>query len=503
MEKLLRKFKNMISASISEVQADKVSLDSNSMVPIGLLDIPSDWLSHAFYRNLSAGNPNYILIDIAQLLHNTGQHELAQKYYESYLKIHPNKAIHGLYLQCLLHSDNATNEFLLKKHQEWVALYEKHEPSVKLQNSLDSNKRIRVGYLCHFFGNSISKHCLLPVLEAHNMNEFEIFCYDDGETAEVDKNPKFIWRDIRDKTDAEVTELIRNDQIDVLQEANGFCLINRFGVVANRAAPVQINWYNHNSTTSIKGMDYVMADEISIPLEDDIYFTEKVYRNNGFIGALNLSHNNLPLERICPVQKNKYITFSYFGGGHKITESAIALWAKVLNSIPNSKMIIKGGAMDQDISRNVFLKLFKQHGILKNRLILLGFSSQLDTLERYNSVDIMLDVTTHTGGTTMFEALWQGVPVISLRGKRWASRSGASVLDRLNCPELIAENNDDFVEKAIRLANDLPLLQSYRHSLREKMEKSSLVDIPLFSRNLEKGYRYMWQQWCRENLHHQ
>lgn len=441
-------------------------------------------------------------IEIAQFFMNAGLHDNASKFYLQMLRVKKDKKIHSLYLQNLLLSASATNQTLSDAHQEWAKEYGQPK-SIKWDKHVrEPNKKLKIGYLCHFFGNSVSQNLLLPFLKLHDRNKFEVYCYDDGETPLEYQNCADHWIDIRGKTDEEVAKLVHHDAIDILQEVNGFCIINRFGALAYRPAPIQINWYNHTGTTGLSFVDYVVSDKISIQNSDLTYFTENAYRSDEFIAAVNFDHTKFsepPLDPPC-IQKG-FITFGYFGGSHKITLKAIQIWSEILKQVPGSRFILKSGSFTHQIYRDIFKKHFANEGIDSDRVIFEGWSDQASTLKKYHEIDIMLDNVPVSGGSTMFEALLQSVPVISLMGERWAARSGASVLKTLKQTELIAESPESYIQKAVALAKDSTKIAQYKKILRHKMLASSLTDVEKCYQNFENAYQEMWQKWCHQNPH--
>ncbi len=451
-------------------------------------------------------NPEYHpLVQIANMLTNAGLHERSNEFYRRYLKKNKNKFAHSLYLQNLLLSSSATNQILHEAHRYWAERYEKKslKPLWGAQKNRAVNKKIKIGYVCHFFSNSISQNVFLPFLKKHDRTKFEIYCYDDGETEDKYKVYADHWCDIRKLSDKKVAKLIADDGIDILQELNGICLINRFGALAYRPAPIQINWYNHTSTTGLSCVDYVMSDKVSILDSDLPYFVEDAYRHKDFIAAVHFDAEKFgPLVQMTPAAGNKFVTFGYFGASHKITQETIELWSQVLNLVPHSKLVLKCATLTHEKYRKIFLGHFLKHGITEAQIIFDDWSDQATTLQKYNNMDIMLDSSPVNGGSTMFEALLQGVPVVTLMGKRWAARSGPSVLTTLKRPELIAHSPNEYVDIAVRLANDIPRLNDYRKKLREEMLSSPLTNFDQFYQNFEEAYLYMWNRWCQDRVSH-
>lgn len=461
------------------------------------IDISKDTLrlwqrTHLFQRD----HLFHPYVKVAQLMTNAALHEEATKYYLKFLKIKKDKLVHSLYLQNLLLSQTATNASLKEAHLEWASLYGNLNATKIVRDSVRhrDRKKIKIGYICHFFDNSISENVFLPFLKLHDQDKFEVYCYDDGSPPSGYDHYVKKWYDIKEMNDSTLAKLIASDGIDILQEMNGFCFINRFGALAHRPAPVQINWYNHTSTTGLPYIDYVMSDIISIPDSDLEFYTEKAYRSQQFNAAVKFDSTRFgEVNEEPPVIKNGYITFCYFGSSHKLTLQGIAAWSEILKQVNNSKLKLKSGTFSHSFYVDTFSKHFEKFGIPKERLEFEGWTDQLTTLKKYNEVDIMLDNMVVTGGSTFFESLIQGVPTITLSGHRWAARSGASVLTTLGRKELIAYTIDEYINKAVDLANDIQKIREYRSSLRKEMRASSLTDISQFYKNFENAYLKMYE----------
>lgn len=438
-----------------------------------------------------------LLVQMATYFTNSGHHELAVRFYREILKRRPDKTTHSMALQNQLIWEGSTSASLLAAHKEWADVYCAGIEPLKVNwRSADPGRKIRVGYTCHFFYGGASTNSLLPMLERHDRARFEIYCYDDGETPEEWKRVADVWRDIRGMSDEKVARMMTEDQLDMLQEMNGHCAINRMGVVARRPAPIQINWYNHASTTAIPGMTHITSDRICVPDEDLQYFTETLYRLDRFYGAVALAGQFENLSPEPPMMKNGYVTFANLGSPHKYTQSCIALWARVLKAVPDSKLLIKGGVLDYLPYRKSFHLLFEANGIARERILMEGYSKHAEMMDSFNRADIMLDTFPVTGGTTMFEALWNGIPPVTLRGNRWVSRYGASTLTTLGCTELISETPEEYVAKAAALAADPACVAEYRRSLRGRMAVSTLTDPENYRRDVEQCYVTLWQEWC-------
>lgn len=478
------------------IDIDKLYSEASQYISITRETLASWQRTHLFQKD----HMFHPYVQVAQLMTNAALHEEASKYYLKFLSLKKDKLVHSLYLQNLLLSQSATNQTLHDAHVEWASLYGNLNASKVQQSSRKhTSNKIRIGYICHFFDNSISHNVFLPFLKLHDPDKFDVYCYDDGRPPQGYQHYVKKWYDIRRMNDFRLAKLIASDGIDILQEMNGFCFINRFGALAHRPAPIQINWYNHTSTTGLPYIDYVMSDKISIPDEDIPYYIEKAYRCPRFNAAVNFDSEKFGVvSPELPVIKNGHITFGYFGSSHKLTQQGIMAWSEVLKRVPNSRLKLKSGTYSHQFYLDMFKRHFEKYGITSDRLEFEGWTDQVTTLKKYNEIDIMLDNIPVTGGSTLFESLLQGVPAVTLLGSRWAARSGASVLSTLGRPELIATSIEDYIAKAVELASDIQRITMYRSTLRQSMLESSLTNIAAFYQNFEKAYLEMWSSLANE-----
>ena len=446
------------------------------------------------------GGASEIFADIANLLVNAGEAESALLYYTKSLDLKPNRNIHSLYLQTLALSHRATDERIMQECLKSVDTYyninKLHEMPTTFRHK-NANRKLKIGYICHFFHNSVSQSIILPFISSHDHNRVEVYCYSDWESSEVKPEVRASadhWRDTKNLDDNAFYDLVINDDIDIIIEMNGHTIINRYHACMRRLAPVQINFYNFAATCGIPCIDYIMIDDKIIEPSEEKYFTEKVYRLPNAYGVANFS-NAFPEVAPCPFKKNGYITFGSFGGSHKINEYTIKIWSKVLHRVPNARFFMKAGAFTFDMHKDNFYRYFEKKGISKDRLLFEGWSEHQEMLNRYAEVDIALDSFPYNAGTTTLEALWQGIPVVSLCGNRLAARTGKSILTNLGHPEFVAYDEDEFVNIAVNLANNLSNLEHLRESLRDQFRSSVLYDAKLFATDLEDAYYAMWNKW--------
>ncbi|WP_186429881.1 glycosyltransferase [Clostridium sp. BSD9I1] len=444
----------------------------------------------------------------AHLLSKTGENEKAIYYFEKAIQRADRKVEMFSNLLLTLNYDLfLSNEKMFLKHLEFAKLIgEKEEKFKSVKKSLDINKKLKIGYVSSDFRQHSVMYFISSSIVAHNKNNFEVFCYSDVlKEDRITESLKIFsdnWRNISSLADEEVEEGIKKDDIDVLVDLNGHSGKNRMSVFAKRAAPIQITWIGYPNTTGLKNMDYRITDSLADPEGvTDKYYSEKLIRMpESFLCYASGDYPDVA-EQI-PYYRNKKITFGCFNNMAKITEKTIKIWCDILKNVKNSVLVLKNTAfLDEDIinsSKEKFLK----HGIKEEQLIFLKRDNNVkEHLSRYNDIDIALDTYPYNGTTTTCEAMYMGVPVISLAGERHASRVGVSLLTNVGLADFIAYSEEEYIEKAVCLAYDIKRLEKIKLKLRHNIKKSPLMQADKFTKELERIYRNLWIRHCeREDV---
>jgi predicted O-linked N-acetylglucosamine transferase (SPINDLY family) len=403
----------------------------------------------------------------------------------------------------MIASDRHSNETLAKEHFSWGLDTENNAIRSKLiPRDLSVKRKLKIGYISPDF----RKHSVAYFLESHlqhlDKSEFEIYCYSnnqfDDEITERFKNLSDYWRVIKHLTDKQAAMFINQDRIDILVDLAGHTDGQRLSLFAMKPAPVQVTWLGYPSTTGLKTIDYRFCDEITDPPgSEDQFSSEELYRlPNGF---LCYEGKYIQLKRA--VNNSGNIIFGSFNNFYKITEKTISLWSKLLGKLPNSKLLIKARALEDTGVQELIVSRFLGQGISPDRLELHGWIKDTEEhLNLYNKVDIGLDTFPYNGTTTTCEALWMGVPVLTIHGGRHAARVGASILVHAGLSELVAKDDDDFIEHAIRLASKPELLHEYHTELRERILASKLCDASGFTRQMEAAFQEIWQRYVDTNI---
>lgn len=296
-------------------------------------------------------------------------------------------------------------------------------------------------------------------------------------------------------SDERLAQRIRDDGIDILIDLSGHTAHNRLPVFAWKPAPVQATWLGYFATTGVAAIDYLIADPWTLPASEDRHFTEQIWR--------------LPHTRLCftppdddvgvaplPATASGHVTFGCANTLAKMNDDVVAVWSRVLEAVPGSCLLLKAKQLAESSMRQRVVERFAAHGIDGRRLVLEGPSSRRMYLEAYERVDIALDPFPFPGGTTTAEALWMGVPVLTLAGERFLARQGVGLMMNAGLPDWIAADPDAYVARAAAHAGDLPRLAALRRSLREQVQASPVFDATLFANDFSVAMRGMWHAWC-------
>jgi predicted O-linked N-acetylglucosamine transferase (SPINDLY family) len=288
--------------------------------------------------------------------------------------------------------------------------------------------------------------------------------------------------------------LIRDDQIDLLVDLSGHIAGHRLLVFARKPAPVQVTYLGYQNTTGMQAMDYRLTDDWSDPPGTDAFYTEKLVRLPEAFFCYRPSPDAPPVGEL-PALASGHVTFGSFNNFAKVTPATLDAWAKILAGVSHSRLVIL--AHNAPSLHESLLNRFAGQGIEPGRVHIVNRCPRPEYLTRIAAVDIALDPFPFNGHTTTCDALWQGVPVVTLAGNNYASRFGSSAHNVLGLTELIAASAEQYVEIATTLARDLIRLATLRGELRPRIAASTLLDGAGFARRVEAAYRAMWIDWCQ------
>jgi predicted O-linked N-acetylglucosamine transferase (SPINDLY family) len=351
---------------------------------------------------------------------------------------------------------------------------------------------LRIGYVSGDFGLHPVGHFLAPILAHHDTSAFEIVCYasrrlDDAMTARLRARADH-WRDLVGLDDDEAAALIARDRIDLLIDLSGHTEHNRLGVFARRPAPLQASWLGFWGTTGLDAIDFILSDALTIPAAEEDGYSERVVRLPG-LRFCYAPPDYAPPPLLSPRQG---VVFGSFNNLAKLGPDAIRLWARLLQRVPEARLLLKWKSLGEAATRQRLVDGFAAEGIGAERLILRGASPHQAMLAEYNDIDVALDPFPFSGGLTSCEALWMGVPVVTLPRGGPASRQSAGFVTALGHPDWVARDEEDYLRIAADLAADRDRIRRLRGGLRPAMARSALCDGAAFTKTLEQVLRGLW-----------
>lgn len=456
------------------------------------------------YKKALEINPDMTVAwdSLGSALTSSGQYQAALEAYKQSLQRDPgNSRGHSNMLMTFNYMDGVSRDEVYHEHIGWSRQHADPVKCLSLKTDFSSDRRLRIGYISPDFREHSVAYFVEPLLASHNRDTFEVFCYSSvpqaDETTHRLRSLSSHWREIHGHPPLKVAEQIKRDEIDILVELSGHTSGNHLNVLMRKPAPVQLTWLGYPNTTGMDRIDYRIVDWITDPQGSEQYSSEKLIRLPGcFLCYQPPQH--APDIGSSPCSVNDYITFGSFNNLAKFSPNVMALWAQILQRVPNSKLFIKNPSLSDAETRGIYAQRFVDLGIDAERIELRGHTpTPYEHLELYNRVDIGLDTFPYNGTTTTCEALWMGVPVISLCGDRHASRVGATLLTHVGLEQLIADTPQVYVDIAAGLANNPDHLNDWRAQMRDRMSGSALCDSRAFASSMEKVYRELWQKCCR------
>lgn len=425
-----------------------------------------------------------------------------------YLAGEPARAAASLSEACTLTNDNERAAELYSKHlflrnYRDVSLSQTKELAQKYNdffagvipfrhNKHTRGKKIHVGYISPDFREHALANFFTPLLRDFDAKNFSVTCYFTGRKDSVTdrmKNFPVKWRTLTGKEPLDVAQIIHEDAVDILVDLSGHSQDSCLPILAHKPAPVQISAMGYTATTGLATVDYFLTDSFCTPENLPHAFTEKILRLDPcslcYAPGLIREPPNVNLQ--APYLRNGYITFGSFNNFAKVSDDVLYIWRAILDGVPRSRLILKGKIFSLDDGKAIVREKFRKMSFPTDRVEFRPYSP--DYLEQYSEIDVALDTFPYPGGTTTCEALYMGVPVITLRGKTHGSRLSASILAAADVAELIAHSPMDYVKKAIQLSRRKELIAAYHVGLREHLKNSALMDGVRYMRELEKIYR--------------
>lgn len=444
------------------------------------------------------------LVTLGSCLSTGGDSAAALPLYERVVELDGSQASMGSNI--LFECNNLPwlgREAVFRRHCEWATRFETPLLAPVDFTTRDRNpaRKVRIGYVSGDFTLHPVGFLLRDILRYHDKGEFEVHCFSMAIRAEEVlpelRESADAWEDIFFLSDEEFVELVRKAEIDILVDLSGHTAFNRLLAFARKPAPVQVEWIGYFHSTGMTSIDYFITDPYTTPPEGGQLFSEIplfMPHTRFCYGPPAYAPDVVPP----PVEKSGSITFGSFNRLSKITDEVANALASVLHAVPDSCLVVKAGALADTTARERLTARFEKLGISHNRLELRENSSHYEMLVQYGEIDIALDTFPFNGGMTTLEALWMGVPVVTIAGNSVVSRQTFSALSNIGlADELAFPNVEAYVQGAVALASDRARLGELRQQIRPRMAASPLRQPEQFVRDLEALYRHMWEAWCR------
>lgn len=401
-------------------------------------------------------------------------------------------------LFALNYSDHRTAEEIFQAYRDYdtelcAALRSQWKPH---KNTRQPNRKLKVGYVSPDFRQHSGNYFIEPLFSHHDRTNFELTAYaelsTEDDTTQRLKTYFDHWVPTAALTDAQMAERIRADGIDILVDVAGHTAGNRLGVFARKPAPVSLTWLGFGYSTGLSAIDYIMTDGVMAPEGSEHLFSERpwrldktnfVYRPNKTMG----DYGDLP------ALANGYVTLGTLTRAIRMNDRTVQVWSEILRRLPQGRLMVDSNSYRDGPMRERLIARFEAQGIERSRLMIGCNSPAWDVLR---AMDIGLDCFPHNSGVTLVETLYMGVPYVTLADRPSVGRIGGSVLHGIGHPEWIAHTEEEYIQKVVALASDLPALAKIRAGLREEMHASPLMDEPAFARKFEGGLREMFKNWC-------
>ncbi len=457
--------------------------------------------AEAAFRKAIALNPNLApaYVGLADLVDDGSMDAVTHR--RAVLALKPDlAAIRSSLLMCLHYVADVSRAELFAAHKEFGALHRNAAaPVFNSAHDFAPKRRLRIGIVSGDFRFHAMMFFALPVFEARDKKAWELFCY--STTAKIDpytadfRTAADHWRDVRGLSTPDLAQLIVHDQIDILIDLSGHAPHNRLPMFAARPAPLQVAWGDYVDTRGLETIDMLLGDAVHTPANDDRYYTERVVRfAPDYICYRPPSYG--PDVASPPCLTKGFVTFGTFSEVTKIGAASIALWAAVLKAVPTARFLLNGYHLKDEARQGRIISLFMDHGISTDRLTFRSGGLHAAFLAQYAEVDVILDTAPYSGGLTTCEALYMGVPVLTVPGDRFCGRHAAAHLINGGYAEGVAASVDDLVAQAKALASNTVALQALRKNLRAKFLDSKVCNVPAFAKAFYGTLRAEWVALC-------
>jgi len=467
----------------------------NAFREMGLMDESID----AYERTLTIERDHHqAMNNLANALKECGRIEEAIARYRRAAELSEEARVAGNVLYALHFHPDYDRQRLAEEHEAWRRTYAQSLESQPMRHSNDrsSDRKLRVGYVSPDLREHPVGRFMQTLLAHHRHDQFEIFCYADHAKADTMtarlRSCADHWREVHERSDDELAKQMNEDRIDILVDLAMHTANNRLLVFSRKPAPVQMSYLAYCSTTGLKAIDWRLSDPYLDPPGVDKFYSEKTIRLARSYWCYEAPANPPPLASP-PSLNNGIVTFGSLNNFAKISQGAIDAWASILQRTPNSRLILHA---HEGSHRQRLQDLLASQSIDPNRLEFVGFYSMSGYLTQYARIDVALDPFPYGGGHTTFDALWMGVPVVTLAGRTGVGRGGVSILSNLGKSQWIADSIDSYIDTANSLARDIDERMTIRNQMRGWMTRSPSMDAASHARDIESAYQFAWRAWC-------
>ncbi len=457
--------------------------------------------TEASYREAIRLKPDYAeaLSNLGITLQDRGQLTEAAASYREAIRLKPDYAqAHSNLLFSLNYVESFSPDAALSEAKRYgSAVSSRATPKFTSWEAPCDMPKMRIGFVSGDLRTHPVGYFIEGLIQHLDKDHFDLYAFpttpkSDDLTIHI-KRHFHAWIPIFGKSDREAAALIHQQGIHVLIDLSGHTDGNRLPVFSYKPAPVQASWLGYFATTGLPEMDYFLGDPYMAPKNELHHFSEQIWNLPETWLCLTPPSETIQISPL-PALKNRYITFGNFGNLSKMGEEVVKRWALILQCVPNSKLFLKARQLADAAVVRETQRRFANHDVAVDRLILEAPSARAEYLAAYNRVDMVLDTFPYPGGTTSSEALWMGVPVLTLKGDRFLSRLGESIARNAGQANWIAEDLDDYVNKAVAFTSDLPRLADMRATLRERVLETPLFDVERFARNFGEAVQSIFSR---------
>ncbi|HTA41272.1 MAG TPA: tetratricopeptide repeat protein [Bryobacteraceae bacterium] len=391
------------------------------------------------------------------------------------------------------------NAAILDARRAWAETYlpQARPPGRFADRRRATGEPLRVGYLSSFFQHEKWMKPVWSLINQHDRRSIEVHLFCDAPRSRITREYRARendgFHDISGLSNQEAANRIEHCEIDLLVDLNGYSAVPRLPLVALRPAPVIVGWFNAYATTGMACYDYLIGDEDVIPPDEEKFHCEKILRVRGSYLTFEISYPVPPVASL-PWSTKRAITFGCLASQYKINDEVLDAWCGILRQVPNSSLILRNTALTSPGNRRFVQAMFEKRDVSPSMLSLRGGLDHYRFLRTYDEIDVALDTFPYNGGTTTTEAIWQGVPVVTFAGDRWASRTSASILRAGNLGQFIASGIQGYISLAVSLgsgAGPRETLAELRSTMRCRLAASSVCDTESFAQSMERLYHEM------------